>query len=277
MQIFYLLILFIFQFHPSNADTTGGAVVRPPAADTARASADTLILRQLPQQAFAAGEILEYEVKFGALSAGQATLSIPDTQHIVGRPCFHIVSKMWTNDFFSRFFRVEDFVESFVDIQGIFPWRFHKQIREGKYRANRTATFDHVRGVVYESKRVTPIPPFSQDVLSIFYYIRTQELRVGHPLQVESYADKKQYPLDVQVLKREKIKVPAGKFDCLLLEPAMRSGTIFEQKGKMWIWYSNDQRRLPVLIKSRINVVGSLTMELKKITPGASLPPAGNP
>jgi len=277
MQMFYLLILLLFQTPASFAETAGAVAIYSTAGDTTYAAVDTLSLRRLTQQAFAAGEKLEYEVKFGAISAGQATLSIPDTQRISGRLCYHIVSKMWTNDFFSSFFRVEDFVESFVDLHGIFPWRFHKQIREGKYRANRTAMFDHLRGVVLENKREIAIPPFSQDVLSIFYYIRTQELEVGHPLQVESYADKKHYPLDVQVLRREKIKVPAGKFDCLLLEPAMRSGSIFEQKGKMWIWYSNDNRKLPVLIKSRINVVGSLSMELKKITPGGSDIPADNP
>jgi hypothetical protein len=237
-----------------------------PATD--RAPADTMILRRVPQSAFAAGEVLEYQVRFGRLHAGQATLSIPDTQHVNGRPCYHLISNMWTNDFFSGFYRVEDRVESLVDLHGLFPWRFQKQIREGKYKANRSAVFDHVRGLAYERKKTIPIPPFTQDVLSIFYYIRSQEFKAGDTLRVESYADRKHYPLDVLVLKRETIKVPAGTFRCFLLEPAMREGSIFEQKGKMWIWYSDDERRLPVLIKSRINVVGSLSMELKKITPG---------
>lgn len=226
---------------------------------------DTLILRYVPNDAFHLGELLEYKVNFGSISAGYASLSIPEKVTINGRDCYHIISNMRTNDFFSTFFRVEDIVESFVDINGIFPWLFHKSIREGKYKTNRTAVFDHLRGTAFEGKKIITIPTFSQDVLSIFYFLRTLELQVGHPIEVDSYADKKYYPLSIQILKKEKIKVPAGKFDCYLVEPALRSGSIFEQKGKMWVWFSSDKRRLPVLIKSKINIAGSLSMELVNV------------
>lgn len=230
-----------------------------------KAIADTLILRHINQDAFQLGERLDYNVKFGAIPAGYARLSIPQVDTINNRSCYHIISKMWTNSFFSNFFRVDDLVESYVDVHGIFPWRFHKRIREGKYKTNRSAVFDHVQGLAYERNEIINIPPFSQDVLSVFYYLRTLDLKVGHSIAIDSYADKKYYPLLVRVIKKEKIQVPAGRFNCFLIIPAMRSGSIFEQKGEMWIWLSADKRRLPVLIKSKINVVGSLSMELTDI------------
>ncbi len=265
-MLFLIKLLISLQIVFVSLDTTRTSVERADKMFMTTAPSDTLILRQIPNHAFRLGEQLDYSVKFGSVSAGYARLSIPKQDTVNSRVCYQVVSQMWTNAFFSNFFKVDDLVETFIDIHGIFPWKYHKRIREGKYKSNRSAVFDHVRGLAFERKEVIPITPFTQDMLSIFYYLRTLDLKAGQTLYIDSYADRKFYPLEVKIIKKEKIHVPAGKFECFLVEPAMRAGSIFEQKGQMWVWFSTDKSHLPVMIKSKINIVGSLSMELTQIT-----------
>jgi len=70
------------------------------------------------------------------------------------------------------------------------------------------------------------------------------------------------YPLVVHVLKREKIKVPAGKFDCLVVEPFLRGPGIFISKGKkLVVWLTADERRIPVRMRSEV-FIGHVSAEL---------------
>jgi hypothetical protein len=230
------------------------------------AAADSTLtdLRVLPNNAFKVGEILTYEVSFGIISAGEAKMSVTDIVRYQDRDCYHILSEVKTSDFFSKIFRVQDRVESFMDVAGLFPWRYEKHIREGKYKADRSAVFDHRRGLAFSGKDTIKITPYTQDVLSIIYFLRSRDLVIHQSLAIDNYEDKKLFPLTVQVIKQERISVNAGKFDCLLVEPGLRAGSFIEQKGKMWIWFSNDQRKLPVKIKSKVSF-GSINMELEKI------------
>ena len=104
---------------------------------------ESLHVRQWSNEAFDVGEHLVFDIMYGIIKAGTATMSIPDTQWVEGRPCFHIVTTAESSPFFSTFFKVEDRLESWMDTQGLFPWRHEKHIREGKYRADRYVTPQH--------------------------------------------------------------------------------------------------------------------------------------
>jgi hypothetical protein len=218
-------------------------------------------LREIPDHNFAVGEYLEYSVHFGRMSAGRGALSLAVGDTLHGRPTYLLTSRLWTNDFFSGFYRVDDVMKSWLDQRGIFPWRYERTIREGKFKAFRKAIFDPLYTRAFEGKDTLAVPSYSQDVLSIIYYVRTLELTVGQQIDLDSYVDKKVYPLRLTVEKRETIKVPAGKFECLLLVPGKQPGSKIEPKGEMWIWLSCDDRRLPVRIQSRA-ALGSVKMEL---------------
>jgi hypothetical protein len=72
----------------------------------------------------------------------------------------------------------------------------------------------------------------------------------------------KVYPLEVKVKKRERIKVPAGKFDTILVEPLLRAPGIFVAKGKkLEVWLTDDPRRLPVRLRTEV-FIGHVSAEL---------------
>jgi len=220
--------------------------------------------RVFTNQAFGVGERLEFSVGYGVIKAGTAVMEIPDIVKFNGKKCYHIVSTAKSNKFFSVFFKVDDKVESFMDVHELYSHRFDKHLREGKFKADISVVFDQENHLaIYNNSQDTfAVAEYVQDVLSAFYFIRTQDLKVGKSLFVDNHTDKKNYPLEVKVLRKERVKVPAGTFDCVVVEPILKASGIFKQKGSLTVWLTDDEIKMPVLMKSKV-VIGSISTELK--------------
>ncbi len=213
--------------------------------------------------AFTVGEKLTFVIRYGAIVAGSATMSIPTITTIRGKEVYQIVTEARSSAFFSAFYRVQDRVESYVDRKGLFTWRFQKSLREGNYKADRLVEYDQIHGWAVTNQRDSMrIPPCVQDILSSFYYVRTQSLEVGKSLFIDNHSDNKLYPMEVKVHKKERIQVRAGEFDCIVVEPILRASGLFKSKGRLIIWLTDDDRKIPVQMKSKIPV-GYITAELK--------------
>ncbi|HUV31482.1 MAG TPA: DUF3108 domain-containing protein [Acidobacteriota bacterium] len=211
--------------------------------------------------AFGVGEKLTFDVGYGFINAGSATMEVTRLIEYQNRPCFQIVTRAQSNGFFSTFFRVDDRVESIMDAVGLFSWQFEKKLREGNYRSHRKYAFDQ-RGnsVVYKDDTIS-VTPHVQDALSMLYYVRTQPLQVGKPVFVESFVDGRRISLEVRVRRKETVTVEAGTFECFVVEPLTKSVGIFKHEGKLTVWLTDDRLRLPVLMKSKV-IVGSISAEL---------------
>ena len=219
--------------------------------------------RVVSNRAFGVGERLEFSVGYGVIKAGTAVMEIPEIVKLDGRKCYHIVSTAKSNKFFSVFFKVDDKVESFMDVHGLFSLRYDKHLREGKFKADISMIFDQENHLaIYNSGKDTfEVAEYAQDVLSAFYFVRTQELTVGKSIFVDNHTDKKNYPLEVKVLRKERVKVDAGEFDCVVVEPLLKTPGIFKQKGSLTIWLTDDETKMPVLMKSKV-IIGSISTEL---------------
>lgn len=236
-----------------------------PAKDTLRAPIDTTPkpLRELGQKALKVPEKLLFDIIWGGWSfrwvtAGQATLELLPTE----RPeIWKIRSLAWCNGFFQTFYPVRDTVESHIDSRGIYPVRFEKHLHEGSYKANISATYDQARHTVSTQDTSFSIEPFTHDVLSAFYFIRTQHLEVGDTLQLAAVSGKKKYGLKVLCHRRETIQVAAGIFKTLVVEPVLKEDGLFKAKGKLTIWVTDDEAHMPVKMQSKIPV-GSIKAEL---------------
>jgi hypothetical protein len=240
----------------------------PDSSFIAAASDSSWWYRKLENRSFGVGEHLVFNVKYGMLPAGTAVMKIPEIIEYQGRQSFRIVSTAKSNDVVSVFYKVRDSVETVVDFDGIFPRRFHKKLREGGYKADKTTIFDQRMHLAITEDDSIPTYAFVQDALSSLYYIRTQELVPGTDILVDNHTDKKNYPLKVVVYRRETVKVPAGKFDCVVVEPIMRAEGIFKAKGRVWIWLTDDQHKMPVKMKTEVFFLGAVHAHLKNYTLG---------
>lgn len=230
---------------------------------------DTVDLRELPMAApLKAPEQLLFDVVWGGWSfnwvhAGQATLDLLPTSN---PKVLQIRSLAWGNRFFQSFYPVHDTVLSFVNAKGMYPLAFHKIVNEGSYHVRQSAEYDPQGGRVQTEDTSFAVPPFSHDVLSAFYYIRTQPLAVGKSLELSAVSGKKSYKLKVICHREETVVVPAGTFKTWVIEPVLKEDGLFKAKGQLWIWVTRDARRLPVKMQSKIPV-GSVKAELVRIGP----------
>ncbi len=251
---------------PTPEDTTGKIRLPIDRRKTKFAYFDATqsIDRLVPNHAFAVGEKLSFLVRYGPIVAGTASMSIPQITKIRNREVYKIVTQAQSSAFFSAFYKVRDRVESYVDRTGLYSWRFEKHLREGNYSADRIVDYDHFSGwAVTNKKDSMRIPTAVQDILSSFYYIRTQKLEVGKSLFIDNHSDNKLYPLEVKVHKKERVTVKAGTFDCYVVEPILRASGLFKSKGRLLIWLTADHRKIPVQMKSKIPI-GYITAELKE-------------
>jgi hypothetical protein len=211
--------------------------------------------------AFGVNEKFTFDINYGFINAGVATMEVVRLIEYENRPCYQIVSRANSNRFFSTFYKVDDRVESIIDAVGVFSWQFEKKLREGSYRSHRSCRFDQRNHIVYYEEDTLAVPPFVQDALSVLYYVRTQELEPGTSLLMDNFTDGKLYPLEVRVLKRETITVKAGTFDCIVTEPLLKTVGVFKHTGELKVWLTDDRLKMPVLMKSKV-LVGSITAEL---------------
>ncbi len=217
--------------------------------------------------AFGAAETLYYDIGWQSIVAAQGVMYVNEPIDTNGRICYPIYSTVTSTSFFSTFFRVNDSALTFMDVRELYPLRFEKYLREGKYRSDRIADFDPVAGLAYTPTDTLVVPPYVQDALSLLYYVRALELEPGSDLQVENYDGKKVYTLTVGVLRRERIKVKAGVFSTVVVEPLLQAAGLFKHEGGLTVWLTDDRLHLPVLMKSKV-IVGSIVAELSQYNLG---------
>ena len=220
-------------------------------------------------RAFGVGEKLVYAVKYFNVTAGIGILEIENMVEINGRKVYKLGALAQTAPFFESFFRVRDRIESYIDIVGLFSWKYSKKLEEGAYRANTAIEFNHEKAIATKHTGETyTIVPFTQDVLSELYYYRTFDLSPGKndEVYIDVCADDgKSYQIVVKKLRYETVTVDAGTFDCVVVQPFLKFEGIFKQAGDVIIWMTNDANKVPVKVESKIPI-GAIYAELQNAT-----------
>jgi hypothetical protein len=226
---------------------------------------DTLAASRHP---FRAGESLRFSVQYGFIKAGSAWLEVPEQLDWQGRRAWRLVARAESNSFFDKMYKVRNRIESVWDADGRFSWRYFENRHEGHFTALDTILYepDSLR-MRYRDGRTYPVPGPVQDALSSFYLTRCLALPVGGLLSFDYHASRRTAPMEVRILGREKVRVPAGEFSCIVVEPLLKAGGIFKNKGRLVIWMTDDERRIPVLMKSKV-LIGSIKVVLQEIRTG---------
>lgn len=222
--------------------------------------------RTVTNNAFGEGEKLTFEVKYGFVTAGIAEMMIPKIKRMSGRDVYNVVFRVNTVSAFDPFFKVRDRYETYIDVEGLFPWRFEQHIREGKFSKDFSAFFDQRRGIAKTSGGTYEIPLYTHDILSAFYAARTFDysaLKEGDSFHMQNFFDDKVHDLDVVYHGKETIDVEAGTFDCIVIEPLVTEGGLFKNEGSIIIWLTDDDIKMPVKVKTKV-VIGAINSELLK-------------
>lgn len=216
---------------------------------------------------FGAGERLQYEVRFGSIRVGNANMEVVGLDNVRGRQAWHTAFWVRGGNFL---YRVNDVYESWIDAETLSSLRFVQELEEGGKETVRRFEIYPERSVFVQTSKQpakeeksvsTPL-----DDGSFLYFIRTIPLEVGQTYDFNRYFRPDRNPVRIRVLRKERVKVPAGTFNAIVIQPVIKTKGIFSENGHAEIWLSDDDRRIMLQLKSKLSF-GSLNLYLKSYVP----------
>ncbi len=239
------------------------------AAATGSAAGGAPLAASVP---FGPGERAIYQVKFGPFSVGEGRMEVAGVEEVRGHSSYRIE---WAISGGVPGARVNDRWQSWVDVEGLYSHRHIADISEVRYRAYRHWEFFPREGRWLredngEEGELGSSQPL--DEVAFVYYVRTLPLRVGDVYTLPRYFRESGNPVVVRVLRKDRITVPAGTFNTVVVQPIIRTRGLFSEGGKAEIHFSDDHRRILVQMQSRLSF-GSLSLHLRSLEEGEPLRP----
>ncbi len=245
----------------------------PPAAPSPEGSPPSLV----------PGETLTYEVMWSIFPAGEVVARLTRLEGD-SKGAYEVITTARTAGVADLLFSVRNEFRSTFDPQTLCSRRIWKWINEGRRHREIHIVFDPLRRRAVRDERdptkprtaawheENEIPPCAADVISAFYVVRCKPLRPGDTLILPINDGGKTCDVAIEVQARETIETPLGTRPAIRVEPKVFGG-LYKRKGTMQVWFSDDERRLPLRIKATVSV-GSITGNLKSVT---STPPPRTP
>jgi hypothetical protein len=225
-----------------------------------RAQAITEQGGEVSRRPFTIGERLTYAVRVGPLGRGSAVAEIRRVDTVRGRRVYYTSFKINGS---LLFFKVDDLYESWFDPTSLVSVRYHQKIDQGSYERNRTYEIFPERGTYLETGK-TELATVEQplDDGAFLYFLRTIPLEVGKTYTFNRYFKPDRNPVTVTVVRRERIRVPAGEFDAVVLQPKIRAKGIFAENANAEVWLADDDGRLMLQMRTHMPF-GSVTFQLR--------------
>jgi len=236
---------------------------RESASEATRPAAERIAVGRI-----AAGERARYELRLGGREVGTGSLEVLGAERIGGYNTLRTRLQISGGVLFAR---VDDRFESWIDPERLFSRRFvqdQKELTSKRYREYNLSpeqrTYHQVdNGETGELSTSEPL-----DDVSFLFYARTLPLRVGDVDTIPRYF-KQGRDVILRVLRKERITVPAGTFETIVVQPTItNAGGLFGQGGQAEVYFSDDAVRTLVMLKSKVPVVGSLSLHLKDFRAG---------
>lgn len=218
--------------------------------------------------AFQSGEKLKYRVHYGLITAGYAELSVRQIERN-GHEVYHVTGKGWSQGITEMLFRTREHYESFIRKEDYYPIEFIRDIDEGGYVTKRHIYFDQenlkAKDVLFDKDSLFHMNSKMLDIFSSLYYARSldaKNLRKGQEIPMNIFLDHEDFNFKLKYLGKETIKVKKkGRIKCLKFRPMVQKGRVFNEEESATIWISDDDNKVPILLKSEL-LVGSIKMVL---------------
>jgi len=211
------------------------------------------------------GERMEFAVGWEFITAGTAVMQVSAPQN----NAYRIRTLARSNAFFDIFKKVRDEIiaEGVCNNGRMQSTLFELKQLEVKYRANKKTEFIWPQAKVqYTQNNRTDtydVKHGELDVMDAFFAVRSMLLIKGKVLKIPVFDSRKNYEIEVRVLRKEHLRAPWHELvECLVIEPKLKTAGIFSSKGKMKVWLTNDARHIPLKMVAKIrfgHIVARLT------------------
>lgn len=220
---------------------------------------------------FGVGERAEYRASWGVFGrVGTGAIVIERLDTVRGRPAYHVVFTIRGGIPGAR---VDNRFESWLDRERLHSHGFVQHTREVRFRRHRTREFfpGELRwtgrtNAREESGELTTRLPL--DETSFLYYVRTMDLEVGREYTLDRYWNPDGNPVRIRVLRRETVRVPAGTYSTIVIQPLIRTSGMFSEGGEAEVYFSEGPSRELVMLTAKMSI-GTLRLQLEKYERGA--------
>ena len=238
-----------------------------PASHLSRTAQPVLVeTRTVP----AVGERLVYDVKFSAVKVGSGFMEAVGYEPVRNIRALHVRFVVRGGTFF---YKVHDVLESWIDTSAFVSLRHRQDLSEGsKDRERNFEFFPERRTFTLDGKAEEPGIANPLDEGSFLYFVRRVPLEVGQTYEFPRYFRPDRNPVKIIVLRKERIRVPSGQYNTIVIQPIIKAKGLFSEGGKAQVWLTDDSARVMVQMKSSLPI-GSLNLYLREYRPyaGAAL------
>jgi Protein of unknown function (DUF3108) len=229
------------------------------------------VLAPQQEQAFSTrvppvGERLTYDVKFSAIKVGSGFMEAVGYEPVRGVSALHVRFAVRGG---TLFYKVNDVLESWIDTARFISLRHHQALHEGsRDRAKQFEFYPDRRMYQQDSQPEQAGMPDPLDEGSFLYFVRRIPLEVGRTYEFNRYYRPDRNPVKIVVVKRERIRVPAGEFNAIVIQPIIKAKGLFSEGGRAQVWLSDDSARVMLQMKSSLPI-GSINLYLREYRPAA--------
>ncbi|HSB43616.1 MAG TPA: DUF3108 domain-containing protein [Nitrospira sp.] len=219
-----------------------------------------------PNRSVQVGERLTYEISWLNIMAGTAVMEVGEGGSSGESNNARLITTAQSRPAITKFFPVDNRVESEFDLRALLPQHMTFRRREGRKKEDIEYTFHHREGTVTATRGGTtetlPILPGTQDLISCLYYVRSiLPMKPGASLTMNVHHDKKNRTIEVRVEDIETVEGVWGKIDAARVLVIMPFQGIFLNQGNIRVWFTTDERRTPVRMKAKV-IIGSIVADL---------------
>jgi hypothetical protein len=214
---------------------------------------------------------LTYKVEWRLVEAGKVTLNwTPDGSPMAGEA----VLAMESSGLVARLYKISNtyrvrMADQYCALTG------SMQSNEGNRRRETQHTYDRQRKkafylerdmtndrILKEAEVDLPLNCV-HDVVGGLMALRGMKLEVGKSVSVPISDGKKFAFVKVEALAKETINTPMGPMQTTMCEVFLLNDVVYGRKGRVFVWLANDDRRLPVQIRVRLQLlIGNITLQL---------------
>ncbi|MDX1646634.1 MAG: DUF3108 domain-containing protein [Longimicrobiales bacterium] len=223
---------------------------------------------------FGPGEHLVYKVKVGVFGVGEGYMSVVDIDEHEGNPVYHVEMGLQGGLGPAK---VDDLYQTWFDVTTLQTWRYVRDIDEVGYQSYRHWLFhpDRMRWERQDNDEAGDLgSALPLDEIAFVYYLRTLPLEVGKSYTLSRYFQEDGNPVIIKVLRKDTRNTEGVDYNTIVISPEIQTDGLFGKGGKAEIHVTDDERRIPVYVKSDIpGFPGSLTLHLRSIQEGYPLHP----
>tara|TARA_Y100000996_G_scaffold363894_1_gene307849 strand:+ start:1139 stop:1969 length:831 start_codon:yes stop_codon:yes gene_type:complete len=222
---------------------------------------------------FGPGERLTYNVKIGIINSGSAHMEVLGIDSIREEPSYHLEMSLKGSLLFGAV-QVNDHYQSWLGTRSVSSHRYISDVNQLTYSRYRNFEFrpEEMSWEETESgdmgRLATALP---LDDISFLYFVRTLPLEIGQTYTLPRYFKKEGNPVVIKVEGKRVVEVPAGTFNTIVVRPIIKTRGLFSEGGEAELYLTDDDNKHLVYLRSKIPIVGSVTLHLESISEGSPI------